>query len=85
MSRNTPPPHKPKESLFVKQNYVLMGVGVVVIALGFFLMSGGKSDNPKAFDPNQVYSFNRITLAPIFIVLGFVIEAVAIMWKPKSN
>ena len=85
MSKTSTTKNSSQQSLFGQQNYMLMGVGLVVMALGFFLMSGGKSANPKEFNPNEVYSTVRITIAPIIIVLGFVIEVVAIMWKPKSK
>jgi hypothetical protein len=74
-----------KQILFTKENYMLMIAGLIVLALGFFLMAGGKSQDPKVFDPNEVYSSTRITVAPILIILGFVIEIVAIMKKPKSE
>jgi len=72
------------QSLFGKENYMLMLAGLLVLGLGFFLMAGGKSSYPKVFDTNEVYSTTRITVAPILIVLGFIIEIVAIMKKPKS-
>ena len=72
------------QSLFGKENYMLMLAGLLVLELGFFLMAGGKSSDPKVFDPKEVYSTTRITVAPILIVLGFIIEVVAIMKKPKS-
>ena len=72
------------QSLFGKENYMLMLAGLLVLGLGFFLMAGGKSSDPKVFDPKEVYSTTRITVAPILIVLGFIIEIVAIMKKPKS-
>lgn len=72
-----------KTNLFGKENYILMLVGLLVLALGFFLMAGGKSNDPKVFDPKEVYSTTRITLAPILIIAGFIIEIVAIMKKPK--
>lgn len=72
-----------KTNLFGKENYMLMLVGLVVLALGFFLMAGGKSTDPKVFDPKEVYSNTRITVAPILIIAGFIIEIVAIMKKPK--
>jgi hypothetical protein len=67
--------------LFNKSNYLLMLVGVVVIALGMILMAGGKSADPNVFDPKQVYSTTRITVAPLLIVLGLVIEIYAIFKK----
>lgn len=72
-------------SLFGKQNYLLMLIGLLVLGLGFFLMAGGKSSNPNEFNANEVYSTTRITIAPILIVLGFVIEIAAIMRKPKQD
>jgi hypothetical protein len=70
-------------AMFGKENYIWMLGGLVVLALGFFLMSGGKSADPNVFKPQEVYSFTRITIAPILIIAGFVIEIVAIMKKPK--
>jgi hypothetical protein len=58
-------------------------IGLIVLALGFILMAGGKSPDPKVFNDNEVYSFRRITLAPILIVGGLIIEIFAIMKKPK--
>jgi len=72
------------QSLFGKENYMMMLAGILVLGLGFFLMAGGKSSDPKVFDPKEVYSTTRITVAPILIVLGFIIEVIAIMKKPKS-
>lgn len=71
-------------ALFGKENYMWMLGGLIVLALGFFLMAGGKSADPNVFNEKEVYSFTRITLAPIFIIAGFVIEIVAIMKKPKQ-
>lgn len=71
--------------LFDKGNYMWMLIGLAVLALGFFLMAGGKSSDPKVFDPKEVYSTTRITIAPILIIAGFIIEIFAIMKKSKSN
>lgn len=69
-------------SMFGKSNYTWMLVGVLVIALGMFLMSGGKSNvNPSVFDAEAVYSPIRITVAPILIILGLGIEIFAIFKK----
>jgi hypothetical protein len=72
-------------SMFGKENYMLMLIGLVVAGIGFYLMAGGRSSDPKVFNPQEVYSTTRITVAPIMIVLGFVIEVFAIMKKSKSN
>jgi len=69
--------------LFAKDNFKIMLAGLAVIVIGFLLMLGGASDNPNNFKPEEVYSFRRITLAPIVIVLGLLIEVYAIMRKPK--
>ena len=70
--------------LFAKDNFKIMLAGLAVIVIGFLLMLGGASDNPNNFKPEEVYSFRRITLAPIVIVLGLRIEVYAIMRKPKA-
>jgi len=74
-----------KQVLFGKENYIWMLAGLALLAIGFFLMAGGKSADPKVFDPKEVYSTTRITIAPILIVCGFILEIFAIMRKPKSN
>lgn len=83
----TPPPASTPASesggLFSKDNYKFMIAGVVLIVIGFLLMMGGTS-NPEGFDASEVYSFRRITLAPIVILLGLGVEAYAIMRKPKA-
>jgi len=48
-------------------------------------MIGGKSENPNEFHPDQLFSFRRITLAPIIVLFGFVFEIWAIMKKPKEE
>lgn len=70
--------------IFGKENYMWMLGGLVVLAIGFFLMAGGKSADPNVFNDKEVYSTTRITIAPFLIVVGFIIEIVAIMKKPKG-
>jgi hypothetical protein len=72
------------EMVFSKSNYMLMIAGLVFIALGFILMAGGGSDDPHVFD-RSIFSFRRITLAPILVLTGFVIEIFAIMKKPDHS
>lgn len=69
---------------FTKKNYMLLIIGVVLIAIGFILMTGGGSENPEVFNPD-IFSFRRITLAPILVLAGFVVEIFAIMIKPKED
>jgi uncharacterized Tic20 family protein len=68
---------------FSKSNYLFMLIGFLLIILGFILMSGGKTDNPEVFS-EAIFSFRRIVLAPIIILIGFVIEIYAILKKSKS-
>jgi hypothetical protein len=70
--------------LFTKENFTWMIIGGVIIALGMFLMSGGKSTDPKVFDTKEVYSTTRITIAPLLILFGLVLEIYAIFKKPKA-
>lgn len=60
-----------------------MLIGLVVLAIGFFLMAGGKSSDPNVFQDKDVYSTTRITIAPILIIAGLIMEIFAIMKKPK--
>ncbi|MCU4162545.1 DUF3098 domain-containing protein [Carboxylicivirga caseinilyticus] len=65
-----------------KQNYILLAIGFVIIIVGFLLMMGGRSEDPTVFN-EEIYSFRRITLAPIIVLFGFFFEIFAIMKKPK--
>ena len=68
-----------------KENYILLIIGFVIIVLGFILMIGGKSEDPTVFNEDELFSFRRITLAPIVVLAGFIFEIWAIMKKPKST
>jgi membrane-bound ClpP family serine protease len=77
---------KPQQTfLFNKENYMWMIGGIVLLLIGFLLLSGGKSANPNEFHAEELYSFRRITLAPIVLMLGFAVEVYAIMKKPKES
>lgn len=69
---------------FTTKNYIMMLAGVVVIILGFVLMSGGGEHTAIAFD-ESIFSFRRITLAPIVVIAGFVVVGVAIMKRFKPT
>jgi hypothetical protein len=75
---------KKSSSMFTRENYIWMIAGAAVMALGWFLMAGGKSDNPAVFNEREIYSTTRITIAPILILLGLGIEIFAIFKKPKA-
>jgi hypothetical protein len=68
-----------------KENYILLLIGFAIIVLGFILMIGGKSDDPTVFNEDEIFSFRRVTLAPMVVLIGFVFEIWAIMKKPKSK
>ena len=72
-------------SLFEKTNYTWMLIGAGVMILGFLLMAGGRSDDPNVFNAHEVYGTRRITIAPIVILAGLVIEIIAIFRQPKNS
>ncbi|MEX6626464.1 DUF3098 domain-containing protein [Tenacibaculum salmonis] len=72
-----------QEFLFGKQNYIIMLIGLAVIALGFILMAGGGSDDPTIFN-EEIYSWRRIRLAPTLVIIGLGIEIYAILANPKK-
>lgn len=69
---------------FGRTNYILMAVGLIVLALGYILLSGGGSDDPNQFN-EAMFDTRRLYVAPILIVVGFVVEIVAIMFKGKKE
>ncbi len=80
-SNNTP--YQP-DFVFGKKNYIMMIIGIAVIAFGFILMSGGGSDDPNVFNPD-IYNFRRIRLAPTIVLIGFGIQAYAILLNPDKK
>ena len=68
-----------------KKNYIMLAIGFIVIIIGFMLMVGGGTDDPNVFNAEELFSFRRVTLAPIIILAGFVFEIYAIMKKPKEE
>ncbi|REH56665.1 hypothetical protein C7448_101708 [Tenacibaculum gallaicum] len=72
-----------QEFLFGKRNYIIMLIGIAVIALGFILMAGGGSDDPNMFNP-EIYGWRRIRLAPTLVIIGLGIEIYAIFANPKK-
>lgn len=68
-----------------RENYIYLIIGFVIIITGFLLMVGGKSTDPNVFNEKEIFSFRRITLAPVVVVIGFAFEIWAIMKKPKTK
>lgn len=73
------------EFAFTRKNYKLLIIGFAVVVLGFILMAGGGTDDPNVFPEEQLFSFRRITLAPLVCLAGYVIVMIAIMKKPKRE
>lgn len=67
-----------------KENYTYLLIGFIIIIIGFALMIGGRSDDPNVFNGDEIFSFRRITLAPIIVLAGFIFEMWAIMRKPSE-
>ena len=85
MQPNTPqenPQENPKMPL-ARKNYAVLLIGLGVILLGMLLMAGGKSTSTEEFN-YAMFSFRRITLAPILVVGGFAIEIFGSLWRPKQ-
>jgi hypothetical protein len=70
---------------FGRENYRILIIGVVIVFLGYLLMVGGGTDNPNEFNADEIFSFRRITLSPIVILLGFVTVLFGIMKKSKDQ
>ena len=69
---------------FTKKNYILLFVGLSFIASGIILMIGGGSEDPTKFS-DEIFNTQRLTIAPILLALGFIIEIFAIMYKEKES
>lgn len=75
-----------KELIFGRQNFILMGIGLALVLAGLATMSGGAMPDPNKWEPERIYSAQRITLAPIMMLAGFVMVAVGIFkQKPAPS
>lgn len=72
-----------KDYLFNKRRYRFLTLSIIIIGIGFILMSGGESTDPDIFN-NEIYNFRRIKLAPLIVVLGFVLCIFSILYKDKK-
>ncbi len=72
-----------KEFIFKKSNYLIMIIGIIFIAFGFILMSGGGSNDPNIFN-EEIYNFRRIRVAPTLVLIGFGIQVYAILYRAKK-
>ena len=65
---------------FKKKNYILLLAGLVFISSGLILMIGGGAEDPTKFS-DEIFNFQRLTLAPILLAIGFIIQVFAIMYR----
>lgn len=70
---------------FDSTNYRMLIIGVLVVIVGFILMSGGGSGDPTQFNEDEIFSFRRITLAPLTCLAGYMFIIYAIMRRPKAG
>ncbi len=70
---------------FGKKNYILLISAILIVILGFILMIGGGSKDPNVFNGEELFSFRRITLAPIIVMIGYILGIYAIMFKEKET
>ncbi|MCY7328194.1 MAG: DUF3098 domain-containing protein [Saprospiraceae bacterium] len=74
-----------QELIFGRQNFLYMGIGLALILVGLLAMAGGAMPDPNKWEPERIYSFQRITLAPILMVAGFVVIIVGIFKKNNRS
>ena len=82
MKNNIKEEQKKQEFLFDTVNYKILLIGIIVIAIGFILMSGGASNDPNVFN-EEIFNFRRIRLAPTTVLIGFGITIYSIFKKSK--
>ena len=76
--------HEHVEFAFVKRNYILMGIGILLLVIGFALLAGGGSTDPNYFSPD-IFDAQRLIVAPLFMLSGFILEIYAIMYRKKNQ
>tara|TARA_B100000902_G_scaffold153568_1_gene150124 strand:+ start:47341 stop:47607 length:267 start_codon:yes stop_codon:yes gene_type:complete len=69
---------------FTKLNYILLSIGFIIILIGLFIMKGGGTEDMNIHNQEEMFGFQRITLAPILIIIGFIINIFAILYSPKG-
>lgn len=70
---------------FGKKNYYILGAGLLLLIIGYFLMSGGAATSADEFNAEELFSDRRITVAPIVVLIGYIVIGVAIMYRDKSE
>lgn len=72
------------EFAFGKRNYILMGIGILLLVIGFILLAGGGSNDPNVFNP-EIFNTQRLVVSPLFMLAGFILEIYAIMYRKKTE
>lgn len=72
------------EFAFSKRNYILMGIGILLLVIGFILLAGGGSNDPNVFNP-EIFNTQRLVISPLFMLSGFILEIYAIMYRKKTE
>jgi hypothetical protein len=67
-----------RDFIFGRENFLYFGIGLALVVLGLAAMTGGAMPDPAKWEPERIYSFRRITLAPIMMVSGFVVVIIGI-------
>ena len=84
MSKNSKQTENKPTFVFERKNYIIMLIGLGLMALGYILMIGGGSDDPNVFNP-AIFNAQRLTIAPLLILAGIGVELYAILHKPKDT
>lgn len=71
--------------VFGKKNYILLGIGLAILFVGYTLMSGGAATSAEEFNAEELFSARRITLAPIVVLSGYLVVGIAIMYRDKKS
>ena len=72
-----------KKVLFKRNNYIILIFSILLISIGYILMSGGGSESPLIFN-NEIYSFQRIRLAPLLVIFGFTLALLSIIYGKRK-
>ena len=70
---------------FTKLNYILLSIGFIIILIGLFIMKGGGTEDMNIHNQEEMFGFQRITLSPILIIIGFIINIFAILYSSKEE
>lgn len=73
-----------RDFIFGKENFIILAVSILLVIIGFWLMSGAKTTEETGFDP-AIFNARRIIIAPIVTMAGFILVAWAILKKPKDE